>query len=90
MDQREAEERAESMLHDDWASLTLDHRSPKGKEAREAFYLTMSVPDETSVVVDIPSEVPNVQEIVVDMPEEPKLRTKLPWWYAKYKVPLSA
>lgn len=92
-EKREAEEREESMAEGEWVSLTLDHRSPKGKAAREAFYVNMNAPDEFGVVIDTPTEKPVAQETVVEIPvhipEGPKYKSKLPWWYAKYNVPLT-
>ena len=90
--QREAEERAESMTNGEWVSLTLDHRSPKGKSAREAFYIKMDSPDEFGVVIDTPKKV--VEETIVEMPivQEPveQVKRRRAWWYTKYNIPLEA
>jgi len=79
-EKREAEELADKLAKtDDWARLPLDHQSAEGKAKRDAFY------DVGKEVVEV-VETPFVEE--VEEEEEPVYRKKLPWWYAKYNIPV--
>lgn len=89
-DAREALEREESMKQEEWASLTLDHQSPKGKDARDRFLIGLNNPGDIGVVIDKPVEEKVESVVVTPLPETPTLRTKLPWWYKKYNIPLTA
>ena len=89
-DAREALEREESMKQEEWASLTLDHQSPKGKEARDRFLITLHNPEDNGIVIDKPVEEKVEPVVVTPLPETPVVRTKLPWWYKKYNISLTA
>jgi hypothetical protein len=84
---REEEELAESMAKPGWARLTLDHRSPEGKVNRDAFYAhyEAKVKEEVVIPVTAAEVVPTEDDVRL-----PKFVRKLPWWYAKYNIPVDA
>jgi hypothetical protein len=96
MDDREREDREESMSKPGWTRLPLDHQSPEGKARREAYNSRILAKEshEFTVYVDPHIETqsePAQTEVVVQVPVQEKIvRSRLPWWYAKYNVSLEA
>jgi len=92
MEQREQEERQESIARGEWVALTLDHNSQKGKEARTKFYMQMDSQGEFDVVIDKQVETPKAEEVVIEVAAETYVqpKQKLPWWYKKYNISLEA
>ena len=96
MDTREREEREESMSKPGWTRLPLHHQSPEGIARREAYNSRMLPKDasEFTVYVDLQTETQSEQvkeEVVVYVPTQgTNVRSRLPWWYAKYNISLEA
>jgi hypothetical protein len=92
MDDREREEREESMSKPGWTRLPLDHQSPEGKARREAYnaHILPKESPEFQVQQDAQTET-NSEPVVPDIQvpvQEKIVRSRLPWWYAKYNVSL--
>lgn len=96
MDTREREEREESMSKPGWARLPLNHQSPEGIARREAYNSRTLPKDSHEFVVHVDPQTetqsePVKEEVVVQVPTQgANVRSRLPWWYAKYNVSLEA
>ena len=86
-EKREADDLVDSLAKtEDWARLTLDHRSAEGTANRDLFYKRFYGVPEPAVEVQ---ELVFVEEPVVEEDLSYR-RKKLPWWYAKYNIPNDA
>lgn len=95
---RESEELAERIKKGDMVSITLDHISPKGQERRELFYKRHASNGEydDSYSQYAGEEYANEAQTQAQGYEQAQeeddyyyVPKKLPWWYAKYNIPLN-
>lgn len=79
MIKREEEERLESQARGEWVSLTLDHRSARGQEARNRFYARM---DGESCHMSVATEIIKPESVSITVVEEqaPVPKRKSAWW----------
>ena len=76
--EKENEERAESQARGEWVSLTLNHRSEKGRAALARFYARMEQ-ESGSVITEVTQPRPVVVE-AVEIEPLPMPKRRQAWW----------